>query len=54
MSAQPRRTLYIPDDTWAIAEQAAASRGAKEGKPLSVSAWIRNAIIEQAKREGDQ
>lgn len=40
-----RRSMCIPDDLWKRIQRAAAILGAKEGKPISVSEWIRRAIL---------
>ena len=40
-----RHNLSISDDLWAACERAAAKDGAKQGKPMSISEWIRKAIL---------
>lgn len=42
-----RHNLSISDELWAACERAAAEAGAKQGKPMSVSEWIRRAILER-------
>lgn len=42
-----RRTISISDELWARVEQAAAEEGAKRGKPLPVSEWLRGLILEK-------
>jgi len=39
-----RHNLSISDELWAACERAAAEEGAKRGKSMAVSEWIREAI----------
>ena len=41
----------LPDELWASIQRAAAKAGAKRGKPMSVSEWIRSAVIEKLQQE---
>lgn len=45
-----RRNLYIPAETWASLNRLAAAEGAKQGRPVSISEWIRLAVRRAAKR----
>ena len=42
-----RRYIFLPDDLWKRIQQAAANEGAKRGKPVSASEWIREACEER-------
>ena len=42
-----RRNVSISDELWARVERAAAEEGAKRGKPLPVSEWLRGIILEK-------
>lgn len=44
MTDNKRRCLWIPDELWERIQKAAAQQGAKEGKPVAVAEWIRQAI----------
>jgi hypothetical protein len=39
-----RRNIWISDELWNRICREASKQGAKEGKPLSCSEWIRRAI----------
>lgn len=42
-----RHNLSISDELWAKVQKAAAEEGAKRGKPMPVSEWLRGLIIEK-------
>lgn len=46
-----RRTITMDDDLWADAVRAAGEQSSKEGRSISVSAWIRRAMRERLERE---
>ena len=39
-----RHNMWIPDELYAPLQAAAAKAGADEGKPISVSAWVRRTL----------
>ena len=39
--------LSMSDELWARVERAAAEEGAKRGKPLPVSEWLRGLILKK-------
>lgn len=42
-----RRNLWIPDELWERAKQAAREQGVRENRDVSLSDWIREAIRQQ-------
>jgi hypothetical protein len=46
-----RHNIWIPDDLWALIQQAAADEGARRGQPISIAEWIRAAILARLERE---
>lgn len=42
-----RHNLSISDELWAKVQQAAIDEAARERKPVSVSEWIRGAILKR-------
>jgi len=44
-----RRNLVIPDDLYTQIQKAAADEGARQGRPVSVSEWVRGVLREAVK-----
>ncbi len=42
--AMKRHNILMPDDLWGEIERATANAGAKRGKKLSVSEWLRAVV----------
>ena len=41
----------LPEELWTSIQRAAANAGAKRGKPMTVSEWIRSAVIAKLQQE---
>ena len=46
-----RRNISIPDDLWAQIRKAAADEGAKLGRPMPASEWLRKVILDRLGRK---
>ncbi len=51
--AATRRNFWIHDELYAEMEQAAAEEAILLGAPVSVSAWLRLAVVEKLQRDGE-
>ena len=51
--AATRRNFWIHDELYAEMEQAAAEEAILQGAPVSVSAWLRLAVVEKLQRDGE-
>jgi len=47
-----KHNIVMPDDLWGEIQKATAAAGAKRGKNLSVSAWLRAVVMEKLRRLG--
>lgn len=47
-----RKSIWFPPELWAEVEAAAAREGAAEGKPVTVSEFIRRACRERIQKMG--
>ena len=52
MTMMKRHNILMSDDLWAEIEKATATAGAKRGKSLSVSEWLRAVVMEKLRRLG--
>ena len=50
MKTMKRHNILMPDDLWDDIERATADAGAKRGKSLSVSEWLRAVVMEKLRR----
>ena len=40
-----RHNVSMPPELWQRVKQAAADEGAKQGRPMSISAWLRSLVL---------
>lgn len=48
-----RRNLWIPDELWRRAQQAALKEALRIGRPVSVSEWVRRAMKKRLEGGGE-
>lgn len=46
-----RHNIWIPADLWAAVQKLALRDGVREGRPISVSEWIRESIRQRLEQD---